>query len=281
MAINLISILQKFGYPSSLIHEYNNWYLLLRPKQVTLGSLILISKEKVNRYSDLSILSFTELQKIIKDVEENLMEIFNYSKINYLMLMMVDDIVHYHIIPRYENKRTFLNQEFIDSSWPNIPDLTVSNSISSNLFVDLVKEIQKKYNVQQDSQKKYNLIYTTGAFDMFHTGHLNILKKSKEICNYLLVGVSTDELILKEKKKEPVIPFKERCNIVKALRFVDEVIPQIDKDKQSIVNKFKIEAITVGNDWEGKYPTVSCDLIFLPYTKGISSTLLRDKVNND
>ena len=82
---------------------------------------------------------------------------------------------------------------------------------------------------------KYSRIYTSGCFDIFHYGHLNILERSKEICDFLIVGVSTDELIEKEKGQKPIIPFKERFKIIEAIKYVDKAIPQIDKNKQRIV----------------------------------------------
>ncbi|MFD0797000.1 adenylyltransferase/cytidyltransferase family protein [Maribacter chungangensis] len=128
---------------------------------------------------------------------------------------------------------------------------------------------------QIKEKSKYNRMYTSGCFDIFHFGHLNILAKSKELCDYLIVGVSTDELILKEKGKLPVIPFEERMKVVQAIGLVDEVIPQIDKDKQRIVDIHRIDAISVGDDWKGRYPKVSCAMEYFPYTANVSSTILK------
>jgi glycerol-3-phosphate cytidylyltransferase len=126
------------------------------------------------------------------------------------------------------------------------------------------------------SEKKHAKMYTSGCFDVFHYGHLNILEKSKELCDYLIVGVSTDELILKEKGRVPTIPFEERIRIVKAIKSVDEVIPQTDKNKQKIVDTYDIDAISVGDDWKGRFPETSCIVEYLPYTKSVSSTILKD-----
>lgn len=124
--------------------------------------------------------------------------------------------------------------------------------------------------------RKYSRMYTSGCFDIFHYGHLNILKQSKELCDYLIVGVSTDELIEKEKGRRPVIPFKERIRVVQAVGLVDEVIPQEDKNKQNIVETYNIDAISVGDDWRGRYPKVSCQMEYFPYTTNVSSTILKD-----
>jgi glycerol-3-phosphate cytidylyltransferase len=127
--------------------------------------------------------------------------------------------------------------------------------------------------------------YTTGVFDMFHIGHLNILRKAKECCDYLIVGVSTDELVESYKHKIPVIPFEERLAIVRAIRYVDEVVPQTTMDKFKAWEQLHFDAIFHGDDWKGsamyneienKLSAVGVDMVFLPHTKGTSSTMLKD-----
>tara|TARA_B100000780_G_C20862353_1_gene342839 strand:- start:243 stop:638 length:396 start_codon:yes stop_codon:yes gene_type:complete len=127
--------------------------------------------------------------------------------------------------------------------------------------------------------KKYKFVYTTGAFDPFHFGHLNIIRKAKEMGDYLIVGVSTDELIEKAKNRKPFMPLNQRMEIISEMKCVNMVIPQIDKNKQNIVDKYKIDAIVVGSDWKGKYPKTSCEIIYIEYTKEISSTMIRKKLN--
>tara|TARA_B110000459_G_scaffold166629_1_gene184795 strand:- start:2578 stop:2973 length:396 start_codon:yes stop_codon:yes gene_type:complete len=129
--------------------------------------------------------------------------------------------------------------------------------------------------------KKYKFVYTTGAFDPFHFGHLNIIRKAKEMGDYLIVGVSTDELIEKAKNRKPFMPLNQRIEIISEMKCVDMVIPQIDKNKQNIVDKYKIDAIVVGSDWKGKYPKTSCEIIYIDYTKEISSTIIRNKLNHN
>lgn len=131
---------------------------------------------------------------------------------------------------------------------------------------------------------KKNIIgYTTGVYDMFHIGHLNILKKAKEQCDYLIVGVSTDELVQKEKNKSPVIPFDERCQIVEAIKYVDKVVPQYDKNKFGAWEKYMFDKMFVGSDWkntpqwleyEREFKDLNVEIVYLPYTNGISSTAL-------
>lgn len=131
--------------------------------------------------------------------------------------------------------------------------------------------------------KKYKVGYTTGVFDLFHIGHLNILKKAKEQCDYLIVGVSTDEVVQGYKKKTPVIPFEERIAIVEAVKYVDEVVPQKSMDKFEAWEKLKFDAIFHGDDWKGskmyeesekKFSAVGVEMVYFPYTKGTSSTIL-------
>lgn len=131
--------------------------------------------------------------------------------------------------------------------------------------------------------------YTTGVFDMFHIGHLNILKHAKEVCDYLIVGVSTDELVQSYKNKTPIIPFEERKAIVEAIKYVDEVVPQINRNKIEAFEKYKFDVMIVGDDWKGKplFEEVErylnehgASVKYFPYTKHISSTILRTKIND-
>lgn len=115
--------LKKFGYPESLIKSYQYWDLLLRPMQPTIGSMVLICREDVHQYSAISKSAAAEQALIISDVERLLKKRFDYSKMNYLMLMMVDPAVHFHIIPRYESSVDFAGRILIDNQWPNPPSL--------------------------------------------------------------------------------------------------------------------------------------------------------------
>lgn len=136
--------------------------------------------------------------------------------------------------------------------------------------------------------KKYKIGYTTGVFDMFHVGHLNIIRKAKEQCDYLIVGVTTDELCHQRKNKYPIICEADRMAIVEAIRYVDRVVPQMDMDKLRAVKEFGADAVFVGSDWKGtdawnkyekEFAEVGCTVVYLDHTDGISSTILRDKLN--
>ncbi|MCE7792502.1 adenylyltransferase/cytidyltransferase family protein [Salipaludibacillus sp. CUR1] len=136
--------------------------------------------------------------------------------------------------------------------------------------------------------KPYKIGYTTGVFDLFHVGHLNILKRAKEQCDYLIVGVSTDELVNNYKNKQPVIPFHERVAIVDGIKYVDEVVPQMDRDKFGAWERLKFNAMFVGDDWRGspifmeleqKFEPHGVKVVYFPYTRGVSSTIVKQKIN--
>lgn len=138
--------------------------------------------------------------------------------------------------------------------------------------------------------KKYKIGYTTGVFDMFHIGHLNILKRAKEQCDYLIVGVSTDELVESYKHKTPIIPFEERMAIVEAIKYVDQAVVQESMDKFAAWEQLHFNAIFHGDDWKGssmydeiekKLVSVGVDMVFLPHTDGTSSTLLSEKLTRE
>ena len=132
--------------------------------------------------------------------------------------------------------------------------------------------------------------YTTGVYDMFHIGHLNILKRAKEQCDFLIVGVSTDELVFKEKNKKTIIPFEDRCKIVEAIKYVDKVVPQIDKNKFAAWEKYGFNKMFVGSDWkdtpqwkkfEEQFAPVGVEIVYLDHTDGISSSILRERLEEN
>lgn len=134
---------------------------------------------------------------------------------------------------------------------------------------------------------RYKVGYTTGVFDMFHVGHLNILKRAKEQCETLVVGVTTDELCYKRKNKYPIVNERERMEIVAAIRYVDKVIPQADMEKIKPVRELGADAVFVGSDWKGTaswdqyerdFAEVGCVVVYLDHTDGVSSSILREKL---
>lgn len=133
-----------------------------------------------------------------------------------------------------------------------------------------------------ENRKQYRIGYTTGVYDLFHIGHLNLLRRAKEMCDYLIVGVSSDALVA-YKHKQPVIPFEERIEIVNAIRYVDKAVIQENMDKMAAWEKYHFDVIFVGDDWKGTekwkkieedFSRVGVDIVYFPYTKTTSSTLL-------
>ena len=135
---------------------------------------------------------------------------------------------------------------------------------------------------------KYTIGFTQGTFDMFHIGHLNLLRNAKAHCKKLIVGVNTDELVFQYKSKHPVIGEVERSEILRELRCVDEVVLCTTLDKKDAWNRFHFDAIFIGDDWKGNERWLQTEqslnplgakVIYLKYTEGISSTILRPKEN--
>lgn len=139
-------------------------------------------------------------------------------------------------------------------------------------------------------KKRFKIGYTTGVFDLFHVGHLNILKHAKEYCESLIVGVSTDEVVIKNKGKKPVICFEDRLSIVESIKYVDKAIPQDDYSvfgKVKAVKELKADVLFVGSDWqntekwnsiEKELNKIGCKVIYLPRTEGISTSILRGDI---
>jgi glycerol-3-phosphate cytidylyltransferase len=131
--------------------------------------------------------------------------------------------------------------------------------------------------------------YTAGAFDIFPIGHLNLLRRSKENCDHLIVGVTTDELIRCTKKRNSIMPFSERIEIVSSIRYVDEVVKQDDLDKVLAWKKYHYDKLFSGDDWKGnprwvgyenELRKVGADVIYFPYTQQTSSIRIQHVINN-
>ncbi len=133
----------------------------------------------------------------------------------------------------------------------------------------------------------YGVGYTTGVFDLFHIGHLNILKQSKEKCDFLIVGVSTDELAFELKGKFPIIPFSQRVKIVESIKYVDLVVPEISADKFRAWEELHYDVLFKGSDaqkkdsyrkYEADLKEVGVDVIYFPYTEEVSSTKIKERL---
>lgn len=135
----------RFGYPETLIREYEHWVVLLREQQVTLGSLVLCSKSEVIAFSSLPVDAFAEMGEVIKDIERTLAGEFRYEKINYLMLMMVDPNVHFHVIPRYATERSASGLTIVDQGWPAAPKLDAFYELTTSECDELCQRITEAW----------------------------------------------------------------------------------------------------------------------------------------
>ncbi|MEK7301676.1 MAG: HIT domain-containing protein [Pseudomonadota bacterium] len=139
---HLNATMRKFGAPQTIIRQYQYWSVLLRPVQATLGALVLAAHEPAQAFSELSQASFTELHEVTRQIESALTKAFQNDKLNYLMLMMVDPDVHFHVIPRYAQPRQFANMEFADAGWPAMPNLGQINKTDAMTNQLIMEHIQ-------------------------------------------------------------------------------------------------------------------------------------------
>lgn len=137
--------------------------------------------------------------------------------------------------------------------------------------------------------KRYKIGYTQGVYDMFHIGHLNLINNAKEQCDYLIVGVNSDNLVMSYKNKKTVICEAERAEIVRNIKAVDECVIVSTLDKKAMLEELKFNAIFIGDDWKGNSRWIKTqedlaeygvDVVFLPHTNGVSSTALRTENDN-
>lgn len=136
---------EKFGYPDAVVKEFEHWVVLVRPAQPTLGSLVLVCRDAATRFGDISEAASTELQHATSEIERVLGEAFSNDKINYLMLMMVDPDVHFHVLPRYETDRAYEGVTFQDPTWPGPPDITGANDFPDAVKAALVADLRARF----------------------------------------------------------------------------------------------------------------------------------------
>lgn len=139
--------IEKFGFPSGLIAEYAHWLVLLRPKQVTLGALVVAAKGDFTALTELPEAAFTELKQVTADIETALTGAFDHDKINYLMLMMVDPHVHFHVLPRYETNPVFEAITFADSEWPGPPDIAYATEAGEEVLSRVAELLRTQWKV--------------------------------------------------------------------------------------------------------------------------------------
>ncbi len=136
----------KFGYPGTVICEFDHWVVLLRPQQCTLGALVLVCTDEAAAFSDISSQAFAEFGTVIVAIERGLTAFRPYRKINYLMLMMKDKDVHFHVLPRYDQDQEFEGRTFSDAGWPGPPDLTAGPLLEDELRAQLVAGVRRNWD---------------------------------------------------------------------------------------------------------------------------------------
>lgn len=133
--------IRKFGWPDTLVGEFAHWLVLLRPAQPTLGSLVLAARSEATAFGDLPGEAHAELKQATAAIEAALRRFVDYGRVNYLMLMMVDPHVHFHVIPRYEGTRTWQGVDFPDAGWPKLPDLSAAADLTPDQTRALAGEV--------------------------------------------------------------------------------------------------------------------------------------------
>jgi diadenosine tetraphosphate (Ap4A) HIT family hydrolase len=137
---------EKFGYPKSCLAEWAHWAVLLRPAQVTLGSLVLVCRDPAQRFGQISSEAAAELREVVAAVEAALGSALRFDRINYLMLMMVDPDVHFHVIPRYASARSYAGHEFGDAAWPGPPDVTRGQPLPEAVQARLADDLRARFS---------------------------------------------------------------------------------------------------------------------------------------
>lgn len=135
----------KFGFPETLVGENRSWWVLVRPKQPTFGSLVLICKEEARAFAEISAEAFLDLQGAVRSIETLLARAVGYEKINYLMLMMLDPDVHFHVVPRYAGERMHEGMTFADSGWPGAPDLATAVDLGAEGAARLAQTLRRDW----------------------------------------------------------------------------------------------------------------------------------------
>jgi diadenosine tetraphosphate (Ap4A) HIT family hydrolase len=145
MASKTNATIMRFGYPDTLVHETDHWVVLLRPDQVTLGSLVLAAKSDATSFGTLDPAAFADLANAVRAVEQALLEKVVPAKLNYLMLMMVDPHVHFHVFPRYVGSRSFGTLTLADEGWPKAPALSSATALTADQIADLAAWLQEGF----------------------------------------------------------------------------------------------------------------------------------------
>ncbi|MCZ6605328.1 MAG: HIT family protein [Alphaproteobacteria bacterium] len=135
----------KFGYPHTLVRNYGHWVVLTRPQQCTLGALVLVCTDDAQSFSSIEPEAYGELERVVGNIERGLTQFRPYRKINYLMLMMKDRDVHFHVVPRYDGDQKFEGETYSDAGWPGVPDLGSGPTPDADMLAQLTKSIRQAW----------------------------------------------------------------------------------------------------------------------------------------
>ena len=170
-------------------------------------------------------------------------------------------------------------------------DATIEIDDEGQLSEEKIRQLTDYLSKKKPSkEKKYHIGFIQGTFDMFHIGHYNLLTRAQELCETLIVGVNTDGLVEQYKNKKPIVPYEDRIRIVDAIKGVDKTIGMEDRNKMKAARNIGFDVLIMGSDWKGtefyniieeELRQIGVDLVYFPYTKGISSTQLRAKIGKD
>ncbi len=145
MNFQIHATLEKFGYPETLVAEFDNWMVVARLQQVTLGSLVLIAKSNVTSFASLPGAAYAELEIVTRRIEVALKAFRDFDRINYIMLMMVDPQVHFHVVPRYSGPKDFDGKLFVDAGWPGAPDFKGGPTLEGRQVKTLVAQMKSHF----------------------------------------------------------------------------------------------------------------------------------------
>lgn len=285
----LCSMKYKIGYTTGVFDMFNIGHLnILRKAKEMCDYLIVGVTSDIlfqQRRNKLPIINEDDRMAIVDAIrfvdkvmlQSNINELEDVIRLNVDVVFVGYDHIDLDEFERHEHRFAEVGcfVEHIDS----LDNISVAVLQESLFRVD---------KVHISGECKYGLGYTTGVFDMFHRGHLNLIKRAKEQSDYLVVGVSTDKNVHDYKHKIPTIPYEDRAAIVASIKYVDAIVPQDNMDKFCAWENIHFNALFHGNDWKGstmynevenKLESVGVEMVYFPYTAGISSTIIKAKIS--
>lgn len=273
------------GYLSGRFDMFNISHLALLQKAKAECDYLIIGVLSTNKNNDKEpIISLEDRLKIVEAIKYVDRAVPVDSSIGYAF---EEDLKIDVIFTVNEESNKYLSiDNSLSKQLSQVPviDLSTEELDDSNKCFEL---LQNDHSTSQNNEGRIG--YTTGVYDMFHIGHLNLLRRAKEKCDYLIVGVSTDECVWGYKHKKPICSFEERAQIVSAIRYVDKVVPQNDMNKVKFLERHHFDVMFHGDEWKGtdlynsyeeEFAKYGAIIEYLSHTEGISSSILRKKITD-